>query len=90
MRTDHTTYCTDIATARQYRDVHSDPFGSSFATPLMIRIVLALSVLTRFFSAVTLGVCGKLMSRQVGFIHGSVFVHAVVVVFLAKAMFCIT
>ena len=40
--------------------------------------------------AVTLGARGKLKSRQVKFIHVSVFSHAVLIVLLAKAMFYVS
>lgn len=83
-------YGAGIAMAWQYRAVLSHPFDSSFATLLTIKIVLALSVLAHFISALTLGARGKLKSRQVRFIHASVFVHVIVIVFLAKAMFFIT
>lgn len=83
-------YSAGIAMAWQYREVLSHPFDSSFATLLTIKIVLALSVLAHFITAVTLGARGRLKSRQVRFIHASVFVHVVLIVFLAKAMFYIS
>ncbi len=83
-------YAAGIAMAWQYRDVLRSPLDSSFATMLTIKIVLALSVLTHFVTAVTLGARGKLKSRYVRFIHTSVFVHVVLIVILAKAMFYIT
>ncbi|MHA6686577.1 CopD family copper resistance protein [Mesorhizobium sp. A556] len=80
-------YGAGIGMAWQYRDVLAHPFDSSFATLLSIKIVLALSVLVHFITAVTLGARGKLKSRHVKFIHVSVFCHVVLIVFLAKAMF---
>jgi hypothetical protein len=83
-------YGAGIAMAWQYRQELAHPFGSSFATLLSIKIVLALSVLAHFITAVTLGARRKLRSRHVKFIHLSVFCHMVLIVFLAKAMFYAT
>lgn len=83
-------YAAGIAMAWQYRDALAHPLGNSFATLLTIKVVLAISVLVHFITAVTLGARGKLRSRQVRFIHASVFAHVVLIVFLAKAMFYIT
>ena len=83
-------YAAGIAVAWQYRDVLAHPLDSSFATLLTVKIVLAISVLGHFITAVTLGARGKLRSRQVRFIHASVFAHVVLIVLLAKAMFYVT
>lgn len=82
-------YGAGIAMAWQYRADLAHPFESSFATLLSIKIVLALSVLAHFITAITLTARGKLKSRHVKFIHLSVFCHVVLIVFLAKAMFYI-
>lgn len=76
-----------ISMAWQYRDALADPFGSTFATLLWLKIVLALSVLGHFITAITLSGTGKLKSRHFQIIHLSVFCHVVAIVFLAKAMF---
>ena len=83
-------YSAGIGMAWQYRDALAHPLDSSFATLLSIKIVLAISVLIHFITAVTLGMRGKLKSRQVRFIHASVFCHVVVIVILAKAMFYVS
>jgi hypothetical protein len=57
---------------------------------LWIKIVLALSVLAHFITAMTLSGTGRLKSRHFQIIHLSVFCHVVLIVFLAKAMFYIT
>lgn len=80
-------YGAGISMAWQYRDVLAHPFSSSFATLLSLKILLALSVLVHFVSAVTLGARGKLRGRHSRAIHLSVFAHVVLIVFLAKAMF---
>ena len=83
-------YAAGIAMAWQYRDELTHPLDSSFATLLTIKIILAISVLVHFVTAVTLGARGKLRLRQVRFIHASVFTHVILIVLLAKAMFYVT
>ncbi|HTN63903.1 MAG TPA: hypothetical protein VL147_20500 [Devosia sp.] len=83
-------YGAGIGMAWQYRDILAHPLDGSFATLLLVKIILALSVLVHFITAVTLGGLGKLKSRHVKFIHISVFFHAVLIVLLAKAMFYVT
>lgn len=83
-------YVCGISMAWQYRDALAHPLDSSFATLLTIKIILALSVLVHFVTAVTLAARGKLRSRQSKLIHVSVFVHVLLIVFLAKAMFYIS
>ncbi len=83
-------YSAGFGLAWQYREVLAHPLDSSFATLLSIKIALALSVLAHFITAVTLGARNKLRSRHVQFIHASVFTHAILIVFLAKAMFYLT
>ncbi len=83
-------YSAGLGMAWQYRAALAHPFDSSFATLLWIKIILAISVLVHFITAVTLGARGKLRSRQVRFIHISVFSHVLLIVFLAKAMFHIS
>lgn len=76
-----------LAMAWQFRSELSHPLGSSFATLLWIKIILAFSVLGHFLTAITLSGTGKLRSRHFKLIHISVFCHVVLIVFLAKAMF---
>jgi hypothetical protein len=76
-----------IGMAWQYRDALADPFGTTFAMLLWLKIALALSVLGHFLTAITLSGTGKLKSRHFQIIHLSVFAHVVAIVFLAKAMF---
>jgi len=82
-------YVAGISMAWQYRKTLAHPFSSSFATLLWIKIVLALSVLAHFITAMTLSGTGKLKSRHFKIIHLSVFCHVVLIVFLAKGMFYI-
>jgi hypothetical protein len=83
-------YGAGVSMAWQYRDALAHPFGSSFATLLWLKIVLALSVLAHFITAITLLATGRMTSRHFKIIHISVFCHVVLIVFLAKAMFYIS
>lgn len=76
-----------IGMAWQFREALANPFGSTFATLLWLKIILAFSVLAHFITAMTLSGTGKLKSRHFQLIHISVFCHVVLIVFLAKAMF---
>ncbi|MCC6610694.1 MAG: hypothetical protein IT515_13600 [Burkholderiales bacterium] len=82
-------YAAGFGMAWQYRGVLAHPFASSLGLMLSIKIVLALSVLAHFITAMTLSGTGKLKSRHFQLIHLSVFCHVVLIVFLAKAMFYI-
>lgn len=75
-----------IGMAWQWRGPLSHPFDSSFATLLWIKIILAISVLGHFLTAMIMGGKGLLRSRHYQIIHMSVFAHVVLIVFLAKAM----
>jgi hypothetical protein len=83
-------YLAGVGMAWQYRGELAHPFESSFATLLWVKIVLALSVLAHFITAMTLSGRGKLRTRHFQFIHLSVFCHMLAIIFLAKAMFFIT
>jgi hypothetical protein len=80
-------YLAGIGMAWQYRDALAHPLASSFALLLWIKIVLTVSVLGHFITAMTLTGTGRLRSRHFRMIHISVFLHVVLIVFLAKAMF---
>ena len=66
------------------------PLASSFGTLLMLKIVVAVSVLLHFLVAMYLFRSGRMTARYVHFIHGSLFCHMVVIVLLAKGMFYLT
>lgn len=63
------------------------PFSSRFSTLLTIKILLALSVLVHFITAIRASVCGDMTSRRFKITHYSVFIHMVLIVLLAKGMF---
>jgi hypothetical protein len=83
-------YLAGISMAWQYRESLAHPFASSFALLLWIKIILALSVLGHFITAIVLMSTGRMKSRHSRFIHLSVFCQVILIVFLAKAMFYIT
>lgn len=76
-----------IGMAWNYRAVLAHPLQSGFGTLLALKVTLALSVLGHFVRAVTWSASGKMTLRRSRFIHWSVFVHMIVIVVLAKAMF---
>lgn len=79
-------YGAGIGMAWNYRVVLAHPFDSSFGLMLTIKIILALSVLGHFITAMVLGAKGLLKTRYVQRIHISVFTHMLGIVLLAKAM----
>ncbi|HUG58380.1 MAG TPA: hypothetical protein VL002_09120 [Candidimonas sp.] len=79
-------YSAGIGMAWHYRTVLAHPFDSGFGMLLTIKIVLALSVLGHFITAMVLGSKGLLKTRYVQRIHISVFLHMVGIVLLAKTM----
>lgn len=79
-------YGAGIGMAWHYRAVLAHPLDSTFAMLLTIKIVLALSVLGHFITAMILGGKGLLKTRYVQRIHISVFTHMVGIILLAKTM----
>ncbi|WP_397431520.1 CopD family copper resistance protein [Pseudomonas chlororaphis] len=71
----------------RYLPVLAAPLASSFGTLLLLKIVLAASVLGHFFVAMLLFRSGRMNARYSRFIHHSLFGHMLLIVLLAKAMF---
>ena len=71
----------------RYLPLLADPLASSFGTLLSLKILLALSVLGHFFTAMFLLHSGRMNSTYFRRIHLSVFSHMVGIVLLAKGMF---
>lgn len=80
-------YGAGISMAWEYRDALAHPAGSHFAILLWIKIAIAISILFHFLTAITASALQKLKSRHFKWIHISVFVHMIAIVFIAKAMF---
>ncbi|PMY38024.1 MULTISPECIES: CopD family copper resistance protein [Pseudomonas] len=71
----------------RYLPVLAVPLASSFGTLLMLKILLAASVLGHFLVAMLLFRSGRMNARYSRFIHHSLFGHMLLIVLLAKAMF---
>ncbi|WP_454876515.1 CopD family copper resistance protein [Pseudomonas farris] len=74
----------------RYLPVLATPMASSFSTLLLLKILVAVSVLLHFLAAMFLFKSGRMNARYLHFIHASVFYHMVVIVLLAKGMFYLT
>lgn len=72
---------------RVYFDGWYPPFSSRFSTLLTIKLLLALSVLVHFITAIRAAVCGNMTSLRFKITHYSVFIHMLFILLLAKAMF---
>lgn len=71
----------------RYWPMLAAPAGSSFATLLTLKVILAASVFCHFLLAMGLFRSGRMSARWSRFIHLSVFTHVVAIVLLAKGMF---
>ncbi|UUT22456.1 CopD family copper resistance protein [Pseudomonas sp. T8] len=71
----------------RYLPVLAAPLASSFGSLLLLKIVLAASVLGHFLVAMLLFRSGRMNARYSRFIHHSLFGHMLLIVLLAKAMF---
>ncbi|OLS64405.1 CopD family copper resistance protein [Pseudomonas putida] len=65
----------------------STPWTSSFGTLLSLKILVAISVLGHFLTALWMFRSGRMTANAVRFIHASVFTHLLLIVLLAKGMF---
>lgn len=72
---------------QRYLPVLATPLASSFSLLLTLKIILAVSVLGHFLSAMFLLKTGRMNARYSRFIHLSLFCHMIGIVILAKAMF---
>lgn len=79
-------YGAGIGMAWHYRVVLAHPLDTPFATLLSLKILLALSVLAHFITAMVLSTRGKMKTRHFQAIHVSVFLHMLAIILLAKAM----
>lgn len=70
-----------------YLPLLAHPLAASFSILLMIKIILAFSILGHFCTAMFLFATKRMNAVYFKFIHLSVFSHMVVLIFLAKAMF---
>ncbi|HVV95913.1 MAG TPA: hypothetical protein VHC92_02100 [Rhodanobacteraceae bacterium] len=73
--------------AGTYGAALAHPLASSFGTLLSLKILLAASVLVHFVLAIRHSICGTMSSARFKYTHLSVFIHMILIVILAKAMF---
>ncbi|AJO79145.1 hypothetical protein KTQ74_21370 [Pseudomonas chlororaphis] len=71
----------------RYLPLLAAPLASSFGTLLLLKILLAASVLGHFLVAMLLFRSGRMNARYSHAIHASLFGHMVLIVLLAKGMF---
>jgi hypothetical protein len=81
-----TLYGTGLALAWNFRALLVEPFASSFATLLSLKICLALSILGHFLTVVWLMRTGRMNPARSRLIHLSVLTQMILIIFLAKAM----
>lgn len=72
---------------QRYVPVLHAPADSWFGTLLALKIILAFSVLLHFLLAVVKMVRQRLSAAWSKYIHAAVFIHMILIVFLAKLMF---
>lgn len=85
-----TLFLTGLAMAYFHRSELADPFATSFGLFLTIKILLALSVLVHFITAMRSATGGCMDSSRFQRTHLSVFIHMFLIVVLAKAMFYVS
>lgn len=82
-------YGAGFGLAWQHRQALADPFASSFATLLSLKIVLAVSVFFSFGLVAMLLRSGRMSPSLYRILHWAVLVQMLGIVLLAKAMFYI-
>ncbi len=80
-------YGAGIGMAWQHRAALEHPLASSFGLLLTVKIVLAISVLAHFITAMVSMKRHTMTAKRSNFIHASVFSHLIIIVLLAKGMF---
>jgi hypothetical protein len=83
-------YGAGLGLAWHYRAVLAEPFASSFGALLTLKICLALSILGHFLCVVLLMRSGRMTPARSRWIHLSVLVQMLGILFLAKAMFLLS
>lgn len=83
-------YGAGLALSWNFRAVLVDPFASSFAILLTLKICLALSILGHFLAVVWLMRTGRMNPARSRSIHLSVLAQMILIIFLAKAMVILT
>ncbi|NEN75381.1 hypothetical protein F9B74_03440 [Pelistega sp. NLN82] len=82
-------FSAGIGMAWFHRGALSHPISSQFGALLLLKIILAISVLCHFITVVILQKKGKLTGKISKYVHISVFCHVITIVILAKGMYYI-
>jgi len=80
-------FASGLVMAHRYVAVLASPGGSAFSLQLTLKVVLALSVLGHFITAMTWIRRETMNARRNRVIHYSVFAHVLAIAVLAKTMF---
>jgi len=80
-------YGAGIGLAWQHRQALAHPFSSSFATLLLLKIVLAIGVFFTFGLVALLLRSGRMTPARYRLIHWAIFAQMIGIVLLAKGMF---
>lgn len=83
-------FLSGLAMAHHHFPGFKNLVSSNFGQLLSVKMLLALSVLLHFFTAMFLSRRGQMSCSRFKYIHLSVFCHQVLIIFLAKNMFYIT
>lgn len=83
-------YGAGLGLAWHYRAALAEPFATSFGTLLVLKICLALSILGHFLFVVFLLRTGRMSPARSRWVHLSVLLQMLVILFLAKAMFLLS
>lgn len=85
-----TLFLTGVYLAYTHYSNLPSPFSTSFGILLGVKILLALSVLVHFVTAIRSATNGCMTSKRFEITHISVFIHMFCIVVLAKAMYYVT
>lgn len=80
-------YGAGIALAWPYRQALADPLASTFTLLLSIKLLLAALIIGHYVALIVLRIKGRITERGMRLLNISLLVHAVALVFCAKAMF---
>ncbi len=82
-------FLSGLAMVHRYVDVLRNPLASAFGIQLLIKILLAFSILAHFLIAVSKMRRNTLTVAWSKYIHAAVLIQMLAIVFLAKSMFYI-
>lgn len=82
-------FLSGLAMVHRYFDVLRNPLASAFGMQLLIKILLAFSILAHFLIAVSKMRRNTLTVAWSKYIHAAVLIQMLAIVFLAKSMFYI-